>query len=62
LQADNTTQISNINVDIIYPVGSIYLSVNGVDPHYLFGGQWEQTKSDLLLNINQPVYIWKRIK
>lgn len=34
-------QIDNI-LDMIYPVGSIYLSVNNVDPSTLFGGAWER--------------------
>jgi len=29
------------HVDYIYPIGSIYMSVNDVDPSELFGGIWE---------------------
>lgn len=31
-----------MNVDLMYPVGSIYLSVNFTNPSQLFGGEWEQ--------------------
>lgn len=36
-------------VDLVYPVGSIYMSVNGTDPGTLFGGTWEQLEDRFLL-------------
>lgn len=35
--------------DKLYPIGSIYLSVNSADPSDLFGGTWEQLKDKFLL-------------
>jgi hypothetical protein len=29
-----------INVDLIYPIGAIYMSVNSTNPSVLFGGTW----------------------
>lgn len=36
-------------VDLIYPVGSIYMNVNSTSPATLFGGTWEQLKDRFLL-------------
>lgn len=40
-------------VDMIYPVGSIYMSVNNTDPTILFGGTWVQIKDTFLLSAGE---------
>lgn len=47
------SQINNARslfIDSVYPVGSIYMSVNGTSPANLFGGTWEQIKDTFLLS------------
>lgn len=36
-------------IDVVYPVGSIYMSINSENPGQLFGGQWEQIQDKFLL-------------
>lgn len=36
-------------INIMYPVGSIYMSVNSVNPSTLFGGTWERIQDRFLL-------------
>ena len=43
------TQTPAFNVDKVYPVGSIYMSVNNTSPATLFGGTWQQIQDTFLL-------------
>lgn len=36
-------------IDRVYPIGSIYMSVNSVDPTYFIGGTWERIQDKFLL-------------
>lgn len=43
-----TTNTTNGLLDLVYPVGSIYMSMNATSPATLFGGTWERVKSRFL--------------
>lgn len=36
-------------IDLIYPIGAVYISVNNTNPGTLFGGTWEQIQDRFLL-------------
>ena len=37
-------------LNYVYPVGSIYMSINSANPSTLFGGAWEQIQGQFLLS------------
>ena len=41
-------------VDMIYPVGSIYISASATSPATLFGGEWTQIKGRFLVGTGTP--------
>lgn len=45
----NDMSFQEFILETFYPVGSIYMSVNGTDPGVLFGGAWEQIEDRFLL-------------
>lgn len=45
-----TLKVAQDLLNIIYPVGSIYLSTSSTNPSNLFGGTWEQIKDKFLLS------------
>ena len=48
IATQNRTNITEIR-NLIYPIGSIYMSVNNTNPSTLFGGTWVQLQNRFLL-------------
>ena len=50
MHVDGALQVGGKSLlDMVYPVGSIYLSVSGTDPQTLFGGTWARLEDVFLL-------------
>lgn len=50
---NGTLKINNTNIfDLIYPVGSFYISAKSTNPGTLFGGTWEQVQGKFLLGVS----------
>ena len=47
--ADVVVNNANFSIDIFYPIGSIYMSVNNTSPNLLFGGEGDPIKDKFLL-------------
>ena len=43
-------------IDIVYPIGSIYMSMNDVSPAAFLGGTWERIQDRFLLSANENTY------
>ena len=47
--SERKARLNKSVIDMVYPVGAIYMSVNSTNPGNLFGGTWEQIKDRFLL-------------
>lgn len=48
--------LSSLILEAVYPVGSIYMSVNSTSPATLFGGTWEAIQGKFLLGADGGTY------
>ena len=49
------TTIQMMVVDMIYPVGSIYMTMNSTSPSVLFGGSWQKIQGRYILASNNNI-------
>lgn len=48
--------LSSLILEAVYPIGSIYMSVNNTSPAILFGGTWEAIQGKFLLGADSGAY------
>lgn len=54
------TAVAKINnfIDVVYPVGSVYININSTSPATLFGGTWQAISGAQVGSTT--VYAWRR--
>lgn len=68
------THSTDVSLDQVYPVGSVYMNINEVNPGTLFGGTWVSIEhpfvypsnlifpdDDLYPSYGYVVHAWKRV-
>lgn len=55
-QNKSNVSITPFDIYNLYPVGSIYMSVNSTNPSNYFGGTWERIKGKFLLAADDNIY------
>lgn len=46
-------KLSEEVLNIIYPIGSVYMSKNSIDPSTLFGGTWQRIKGRVIVGVDE---------
>lgn len=54
----NTSITSDPNYSLIYPVGSVYITVSSTSPTVLFGNKWKLLGTEVLFE--KTFYYWQR--
>lgn len=56
-ELDSRLYLISVIFDKIYPIGSLYISTNFINPTNLFGGTWEQIQGKFLVAADGNEYI-----
>jgi microcystin-dependent protein len=41
------------NIDFIYPIGSIYMTISNISPEVSLGGKWERIKGKCIIGVDE---------
>lgn len=47
--------------NLIYPIGSVYMSKNSTDPSTLFGGTWQRIKGRVIVGVDEDDEDFKEV-